>query len=173
MGSCTIYWYRNNVAEEGILTLIYNSDIIEKMKKLWETLRHWLVAHPGNDHRPAVLRSRPLFLMLALVVAAEGLVLLQSAPVASRFPLLGEIFSSVLVAETNTHRVSAAAPSLRPSAVLDAAAAAKARDMAAKSYFSHISPEGHEPWHWFEKQGYAFDHAGENLAVDFSASFHV
>lgn len=143
------------------------------MRRIWNVLQHWFVAHPGNDHKPALLRSRSLGVIAALVLVAQGLVVLQSAPVVSRFPLLGEILSSVLVAETNAHRAGSAAPTLRPSAVLDAAAAAKARDMAAKSYFAHTSPEGLSPWHWFEQFGYRYKYAGENLAVNFADSKEV
>jgi hypothetical protein len=46
----------------------------------------------------------------------------------------------------------------------------KANDMAAKSYFAHTSPEGIDPWYWFNQAGYKFSYAGENLAIDFSDS---
>jgi hypothetical protein len=49
----------------------------------------------------------------------------------------------------------------------------KADDMAAKSYFAHTSPEGIDPWYWFNQAGYKFTYAGENLAVDFSDSSAV
>jgi len=45
--------------------------------------------------------------------------------------------------------------------------------MAANSYFAHTSPSGVTPWDWFEKVGYQFSYAGENLAVDFSNSQDV
>lgn len=46
----------------------------------------------------------------------------------------------------------------------------KAKDMADKSYFSHNSPEGVTPWHWFKEAGYTYSNAGENLAVNFDDS---
>ena len=42
--------------------------------------------------------------------------------------------------------------------------------MAAKGYFAHTSPDGHDPWYWFTREGYAYTYAGENLAVDFTDS---
>jgi hypothetical protein len=53
---------------------------------------------------------------------------------------------------------------------LDKAAEDKAGDMVAKNYFSHNSPEGVNPWHWFEKENYDYSYAGENLAMDFTSA---
>ncbi len=57
--------------------------------------------------------------------------------------------------------------------VLERAAQAKADDMAAKSYFSHNSPDGVTPWFWLNQAGYVFTYAGENLAANFSDSIDV
>jgi hypothetical protein len=46
----------------------------------------------------------------------------------------------------------------------------KAEDMVAKNYFAHNSPEGVNPWHWFEKENYDYNYAGENLAMDFTSA---
>lgn len=45
--------------------------------------------------------------------------------------------------------------------------------MASKEYFSHNSPEGVTPWHWFKEAGYNFLYAGENLAINFTDSTDV
>jgi hypothetical protein len=42
--------------------------------------------------------------------------------------------------------------------------------MAEREYFAHYSPDGVSPWHWFDKAGYDYLHAGENLAVHFTES---
>ncbi|MDP1629757.1 MAG: CAP domain-containing protein, partial [bacterium] len=34
-------------------------------------------------------------------------------------------------------------------------------------YFSHVGPEGAEPWYWIKKAGYDYVYAGENLARGF------
>jgi hypothetical protein len=52
---------------------------------------------------------------------------------------------------------------------LNKAAEDKAQDMIAKNYFAHNSPEGVNPWHWFEKEDYDYSFAGENLAMDFTS----
>ncbi len=83
------------------------------------------------------------------------------------------VVDSVLVDLTNTDRAAYNLDSLTVSEKLVAAAQAKANDMADKSYFAHTSPEGIDSWHWFKQAQYDFQHAGENLAVDFSDSADV
>lgn len=83
------------------------------------------------------------------------------------------VIDSVLVDLTNTDRAAYNLGTLTVNDKLTAAAQAKANDMAAKSYFAHTSPEGVDSWFWFKQAGYDFQHAGENLAVDFSDSADV
>lgn len=83
------------------------------------------------------------------------------------------VISSVLVDLTNGDRHSNDLSGLTVSPVLEAAAEAKAADMVAKGYFAHTSPEGKDPWYWFEQVGYEYAYAGENLAVDFTDSGDV
>ena len=78
-------------------------------------------------------------------------------------------FSSQEVADqVNQDRVAAGLSPLRLDETLSEAAAAKAKDMATKEYFSHTSPEGTTPWYFFEKAGYTYRYAGENLAIHFT-----
>ncbi len=83
------------------------------------------------------------------------------------------VVDSVLVDLTNTDRAAYNLGTLAVNDKLTAAAQAKANDMAAKSYFAHTSPEGIDSWYWFKQAQYDFQHAGENLAVDFSDSADV
>lgn len=53
---------------------------------------------------------------------------------------------------------------------LNAAAQAKANDMAAKNYWSHTTPDGREPWIFVQDAGYQYQKAGENLAYGFDSS---
>ncbi len=80
------------------------------------------------------------------------------------------VFSPQEVANrVNQDRVVAGLPPLRLDATLSEAAAAKVEDMATKEYFSHTSPDGTTPWYFFEKAGYAYRYAGENLAIHFTS----
>ena len=94
---------------------------------------------------------------------------LISAKIAS----FATVLSSALVLETNDFRATNNESGLVVSDLLTQAAQMKADDMAAKGYFSHVSPSGEEPWVWFNKIGYKYTYAGENLAVDYTESADV
>lgn len=83
------------------------------------------------------------------------------------------VVTAVLTDLLNTDRASNQIEGLTVNPTLVVIAQAKADDMAAKGYFAHTSPDGHDPWYWFKQVGYKFTYAGENLAVDFSDSVDV
>lgn len=83
---------------------------------------------------------------------------------------LSAIYGAVLVNLTNQNRVAANVSELAVSPILEKAAQMKADDMASKGYFAHDTPDGKNPWYWFEQAGYEYTYAGENLAVNFQNS---
>ena len=93
--------------------------------------------------------------------------------ISSKLSTLADVLSSVLVSETNDFRSTNNENSLVENSLLMSAAQMKADDMAKKGYFSHIAPNGDKPWVWFDKVGYKYSFAGENLAVDFTESSDV
>jgi hypothetical protein len=86
---------------------------------------------------------------------------------------LGLVLPTVLSTLTNEVRAKEQLPTLTENPLLVKAAEMKAQDMAAKSYFAHVSPEGKSPWYWFDQAGYKYSFAGENLAVNFTDSEKV
>lgn len=75
-----------------------------------------------------------------------------------------------LLLETNNQRVAAGVGKLALNSQLNAAAQAKADDMAARDYWSHNTPEGNPPWTFIKQTGYNYTAAGENLAYGFDSS---
>ena len=73
-----------------------------------------------------------------------------------------------LLSSTNDARTSNGVASLTLNDKLDAAAQAKANDMASRNYWSHNTPEGNPPWVFVNNQGYSYQKLGENLATGFS-----
>jgi uncharacterized protein YkwD len=73
------------------------------------------------------------------------------------------VFNSV-----NQVRYAKGLPIYTRNAKLDAAALAKAKDIAEKNYWSHTNPEGKKFSDFISEAGYAYTYAGENLAKDFS-----
>ena len=72
-----------------------------------------------------------------------------------------------LLADTNRLRQANNLPALSLNSQLTAAATAKARDMAARNYWSHQTPDGQPPWLFVAEQGYNYQSLAENLATGF------
>jgi len=73
----------------------------------------------------------------------------------------------------NQERVKESLEQLEENDILNEVANLKAQDMLGNDYFAHTSPAGLDPWHWFEKAGYAYRFAGENLGMDFKTAISV
>jgi len=73
-----------------------------------------------------------------------------------------EIFTLV-----NAERTKKGLAPLRENPLLDKSAELKAEDLIQKDYWAHNSPEGLEPWNFFQRVGYGYSYAGENLAKNF------
>jgi uncharacterized protein YkwD len=91
----------------------------------------------------------------------------------SKISQFATVLSSALVLQTNSFRATNNETSLIVNDLLTTAAQMKADDMATKGYFSHTGPQGEEPWVWFDRVGYKYNYAGENLAVDYTESNDV
>ena len=96
-----------------------------------------------------------------------------SGVVGKSFDYISAIYAAVLSSLANNDRSRENLESLTINPSLVAAAQMKADDMAEKGYFSHNTPEGLSPWYWFDKAGYKYKYAGENLAVNFDESQNV
>ncbi len=134
--------------------------------------KKYFIPNQDNDHKPHFLREKSV-----IAVTAFAAVLLFASVVGSyvikNSKFLASIQSAFLVDLANEDREKQGATKLVMNEKLIAAAQLKANDMAEKSYFAHVSPEGVTPWHWFEEAGYTYIYAGENLAVNFNRSEDV
>lgn len=135
-------------------------------------LKKYLIPHIQNDFKPHLFRKAGLVGMFTLVlilfaVAVSGPFIFRNTD------LTALVLPRVLVDYTNNDRLAMNYPNLTINSTLQQAAQMKANDMANKGYFAHKSPEGQSPWYWFQKAGYDFVYAGENLAVNFTDSVDV
>ncbi len=113
-----------------------------------------------------------LFIFIAIVLM-EIVLIAHFFQIIPTHKFLGAILPDVLVDLTNQNREEINLNTLRKNPLLEEAANLKAKDMASKGYFSHTSPEGIDPWHWFDLVGYDYVYAGENLAVNFFDSHDI
>lgn len=128
-----------------------------------------VLPHPANNYRPYSLRHPVLAALSAFLVAAKVLtvVLVAATP---EIASLSTISANALLQSTNAARVETGLPPLQDHPLLRRSAQLKAQDMIAGDYFEHTSPAGRTPWKWFDDAGYTYVYAGENLAIDFTAS---
>jgi hypothetical protein len=148
------------------------SYIVEGMK-LWRTVVNHLFPWRGKTHRPHILRRGWLVAFLAVALVSEGILLSHTLVPGGPNVFLAAVLRSDVIEYTIDARESEGGHALIENEALNAAAQAKAEDMAARGYFSHKGPDGEEPWVWIDRAGYEYVYAGENLAVRFNDSRDV
>lgn len=136
-------------------------------------LRDWLLPSRKNKYHPQLLRPTGLLLVVALLL---GVNLTYNLSSAHKFGVLGaatDINASDVISLTNQNRTTNGLAALHTNSRLTTAAQAKAKDMFAKNYWAHDSPDGETPWDFIVAAGYNYSTAGENLAKDFDTSAGV
>ena len=112
-----------------------------------------------------------LVLLVGITATSGGFGQLLNDQVRS---ILSAVLPGVIIELTNLEREQENLGGLRRNPLLDEAARLKAEHMRAYEYFAHYSPSDNiSPWHWFERVGYNYIHAGENLAIYFDDSAEV
>lgn len=144
-------------------------------KRSKKTLKKLFIPHSDNNFKPKFFENKAVFVFSAFVI----LLFIFSVNISdilrnvAKNSQLSAVLPSVLIELTNEERVSVSLNSLKENELLGRAAQLKAEDMAAKSYFSHINPDGKRAWNWLQDVGYKYQYAGENLAVNFSESENI
>ncbi len=136
--------------------------------KLLNKLAHLFWPRESNNHKAKILHSSSLT-ELALLLVSVQLVLTFLPRIGSK--ILGyaaNIPPSEVIRLTNEKRAQNGVGALSENKTLDDAALAKGLDMLNKGYWSHVAPDGTQPWAFFTNFGYSYRFAGENLARDFS-----
>ncbi len=127
----------------------------------------------GKHHKRSHEYVKTYLPYLPLVVSLLSSIFLtfrQPVLKANTLAYATEMSQSGLLASTNAQRASAGVGGLTLNAQLNAAAQAKANDMIARNYWSHTTPDGQQPWVFFDNAGYKYTKAGENLAYGFATS---
>jgi len=135
-----------------------------------QILMDYFIPHSGNDHKPKALDSKALRIYAIVLVIIKLVVvgaLFFTYPNPAR---LSQKITEGVFALTNSTRSIENISQLRFNQALSNAAQAKANDMIASNYFSHIGPDGKKPWQWINRGEYNFLYMGENLAMDFSSA---
>lgn len=136
-------------------------------------LKTYLIPDDENDYKPRIFGSGSLLLLIFAMLVVFASTVIETNVIRNDNQFLAAVLPGVLTTLANSDRAARGLPELRVNPLLEEAAKMKAEDMAAKEYFAHTSPEGLTPWVWISRAGYAYVHAGENLAVNFSESESV
>lgn len=73
----------------------------------------------------------------------------------------------------NGYRRTNKLSTLKAHTLLEQTAADKLYDMKLNNYWSHRDTQGREPWYLFEKNGYHYEKAGENLSFGYTTEWRV
>jgi uncharacterized protein YkwD len=112
----------------------------------------------------------PVFAVLSLGILANVFVARMDHNVLG---YATQVSNMTLLADTNAARSAHHQSALELNDKLTNAAQAKANDMAQRNYWSHITPDGKQPWAFMINTGYEYEAAGENLAYGFGSSDDV
>lgn len=124
--------------------------------------------HPHNNHKAKILWPRSILILIGLFIMGRSIVDITIGLLPGVLGYASQIDPAKVIELTNIERQSAGLGTVTYNADLSQAAAAKAADMFAHNYWAHVSPTGTEPWSFISNAGYKYQHAGENLARDFS-----
>lgn len=105
-----------------------------------------------------------------LKIASFAVIAIMVASGFSHSALASEITVANVIKLVNQARETQGVMDLQENNQLDAVAQDKLNDMVKNDYFAHTSPQGINPWYWFQKEGYDYKYAGENLAINFTQS---
>jgi hypothetical protein len=124
--------------------------------------------HPHNNHKAKILQPKSLVILIGLFIMGRSIIDMAVGLKPGVLGFASQIDPEKIIQLTNQERVNAGVTGLSENKLLDQAALAKATDMFEHNYWAHVSPTGVEPWYFITNAGYQYQHAGENLARDFS-----
>ncbi len=144
--------------------------------KIRASLKKHFIPHEGNDYHPHILHAKRTVFYAAFLILIKVFVIAYAVVIpieAFTAPDVLAAQGSRILALTNDLRKQQGLPALARVAILDRSAGARAADMAANGYFSHVSPAGRTLATFLGNVGYRYSTAGENLAMGFSDASEV
>lgn len=137
---------------------------------VWEFFTHAFLPRYSNNQRPKILQPAGLSVIVAVFLLHNALPKVISSVPGVVLGFSSSVTVEEIISLTNQERSNAGLAPLSQNPLLAQAAAGKARDMFTQDYWDHASPTGTQPWSFIKNSGYSYQHAGENLARDFSNS---
>lgn len=138
-----------------------------------DILPHIFLPHHTNNHKAKFLHHSSLFTIVCLVLFSSLVVAISNNRYQEVLGISSNISTSELLVLTNEKRQEEGLAPLALNEKLSNAASEKAKDMIAKNYWAHNSPDGTTPWVFVRSSGYDYLYAGENLARGFVSSSEI
>lgn len=142
---------------------------VQRSSGIHQRLKNHCIPHEGNGYHPYLLRHHVLFGYTLMLVTVKILAIFFLS-LSSSGIFATSITPQTILSLTNQTRQSLSLKPLQIHPMLSAAAQAKADDMATRGYFAHTNPDGATMDTWFERAGYQYLYAGENLAVHYESA---
>lgn len=131
-------------------------------------LTHLFLPSHTNNFKAKTLHAKGLIAIALVLVFSQSFLHIITFTRPGVLGYAANISPAEVIKLTNVKREENGLSDLVYSGTLAKAAHDKGVDMITKGYWAHVSPDGVEPWFWFQKEGYKYKYAGENLARDFS-----
>jgi uncharacterized protein YkwD len=131
-------------------------------------MRH-VTSKPHHLHGIRVILFGISLVALCLV-RVDTQLLAQTGKTGSVLAYATNTSRSDLATYTNNARAQNGLAALSMNDKLNSSSQAKANDMIARDYWAHNTPDGTQPWWFFDQAGYKYSNAGENLAYGFADS---
>lgn len=129
--------------------------------------------HHSNKHKAHAIKAPAIFSYIVFLILLQIFLRVFSVPGSHVLGISTNISTADIINLTNERRIAQGVRPVKENALLNAAAAAKAKDMIAQNYWAHFAPDGKTPWGFISQAGYKYSVAGENLARDFDTSSAV
>lgn len=133
-------------------------------------LHHLFIPRESNNHRSKLLHHKSLILIIFVLLCGQFLLTAIKTNLPSVLGISVDVSAQEMLLLVNQKRQEQGLLPLTLNDQLSSAALSKAKDMFAKNYWSHSSPDGVTPWYFIKNQGYNYTYAGENLARGFTTS---
>ncbi len=137
--------------------------------KFIHRIAHVVFPRESNNHKAKILHNSSLTLITFAFILYQLIISFVPRFAPNILGFAANISPDEVVRLTNEKRSQAGLPALTLNMTLSQAAQAKGADMLNKGYWSHVAPDGTQPWSFFTNFGYKYRYAGENLARDFSS----
>lgn len=112
-----------------------------------------------------IITSAVILGLFALLVAVDVVGNIVIKPTHNNPPAVSILKAREVAGQINIQRVLVGLPAFIDDPKLDASATAKCTDMVTRNYYSHVTPDGQQPWIFFTEQGISYKAAGENIAA--------